>query len=102
MGSCHIAHDCKVGDHNIFANNTLLAGHVVVEVSALTIQLSFGYFGGKTFIVKLLNLPGYRIMSTQQAQVLFINFVTLDHLLLWVVVLWYVSMFNFCFTRTIS
>lgn len=32
MGSCHIAHDCKIGDRNIFANNTLLAGHVVVEV----------------------------------------------------------------------
>ncbi|KAJ0673457.1 putative acyl-[acyl-carrier-protein]--UDP-N-acetylglucosamine O-acyltransferase [Helianthus annuus] len=31
MGSCHIAHDCKVGSNNIFANNTLLAGHVVVE-----------------------------------------------------------------------
>ncbi|CAN1167182.1 Probable acyl-[acyl-carrier-protein]--UDP-N-acetylglucosamine O-acyltransferase, mitochondrial [Linum perenne] len=33
MGSCHIAHDCNIGNHNIFANNTLLAGHVVVEVS---------------------------------------------------------------------
>jgi acyl-[acyl carrier protein]--UDP-N-acetylglucosamine O-acyltransferase len=33
MGSCHIAHDCKVGNNNIFANNTLLAGHVMVEVS---------------------------------------------------------------------
>lgn len=33
MGSCHIAHDCKIGNNIIFANNTLLAGHVVVEVS---------------------------------------------------------------------
>lgn len=33
MGSCHIAHDCKIGNNNIFANNTLLAGHVIVEVS---------------------------------------------------------------------
>lgn len=32
MGSCHIAHDCKVGNNNIFANNTLFGGHVVVEV----------------------------------------------------------------------
>ncbi|PIA43057.1 hypothetical protein AQUCO_02000481v1 [Aquilegia coerulea] len=31
MGSSHIAHDCKVGSNNIFANSTLLAGHVVVE-----------------------------------------------------------------------
>jgi acyl-[acyl carrier protein]--UDP-N-acetylglucosamine O-acyltransferase len=37
MGSCHIAHDCKIGNNNIFANNTLLAGHVVVEVSPLFI-----------------------------------------------------------------
>lgn len=34
MGTCHIAHDCKIGDNNIFANNTLLAGHVEVEVSS--------------------------------------------------------------------
>lgn len=33
MGSCHIAHDCKIGNNNIFANSTLLAGHVIVEVS---------------------------------------------------------------------
>ncbi|KAJ0724054.1 putative acyl-[acyl-carrier-protein]--UDP-N-acetylglucosamine O-acyltransferase [Helianthus annuus] len=39
MGSCHIAHDCKVGSNNIFANNTLLAGHVLVEVSPLIILL---------------------------------------------------------------
>lgn len=35
MGSCHIAHDCKIGNNNSLANNTLLAGHVVVEVSPL-------------------------------------------------------------------
>lgn len=39
MGSCHIAHDCKVGNNNIFANNTLLAGHVVVGVSPLFISV---------------------------------------------------------------
>lgn len=33
MGSCHVAHDCKIGNNNIFANSTLLAGHVIVEVS---------------------------------------------------------------------
>lgn len=33
MGSCHIAHDCKIGNNNIFANSTLLAGHIIVEVS---------------------------------------------------------------------
>ncbi|CAF2069120.1 unnamed protein product [Brassica napus] len=31
MGFCHIADDCKIGDRNVFANITLLAGHVIVE-----------------------------------------------------------------------
>lgn len=33
MGSCHVAHDCIIGNKNIMANGTLLAGHVVVHVS---------------------------------------------------------------------
>jgi len=28
MASCHIAHDCRVGSHTVFANNATLAGHV--------------------------------------------------------------------------
>ena len=28
MAYCHIAHDCVVGDHAVFANNATLAGHV--------------------------------------------------------------------------
>lgn len=31
MAYCHVAHDCQVGDHTIFANGTSLAGHVRVE-----------------------------------------------------------------------
>ena len=31
MGYVHIAHDCQVGSHTIFANNAQLAGHVLVE-----------------------------------------------------------------------
>ncbi|QEG35018.1 acyl-ACP--UDP-N-acetylglucosamine O-acyltransferase [Bythopirellula goksoeyrii] len=31
MGNVHIAHDCKLGDHIIIANGSLLAGHVHVE-----------------------------------------------------------------------
>jgi UDP-N-acetylglucosamine acyltransferase len=30
MAGCHVAHDCLVGNKCIFANNALLAGHVVV------------------------------------------------------------------------
>lgn len=31
MAYVHIAHDCMVGNHTIFANNASLAGHVTVE-----------------------------------------------------------------------
>lgn len=31
MAYVHIAHDCQVGNHTIFANNASLAGHVTVE-----------------------------------------------------------------------
>lgn len=31
MAYCHVAHDCLIGDHTVFANNASLAGHVVVE-----------------------------------------------------------------------
>ncbi len=31
MGYCHIAHDCQVGNHTVFANNSTLAGHVEIH-----------------------------------------------------------------------
>lgn len=31
MAYVHIAHDCDIGHHNVFANNASLAGHVKVE-----------------------------------------------------------------------
>jgi UDP-N-acetylglucosamine acyltransferase len=31
MANCHVAHDCRVGDHCILANGALLAGHCVLE-----------------------------------------------------------------------
>jgi UDP-N-acetylglucosamine acyltransferase len=35
MAYVHIAHDCQVGNHTIFANNASLAGHVIVEDYAI-------------------------------------------------------------------
>ncbi len=31
MANAHVAHDCHVGSHTIFANNATLGGHVLVE-----------------------------------------------------------------------
>jgi UDP-N-acetylglucosamine acyltransferase len=35
MAYVHIAHDCRIGSHTIFANNAQLAGHVRVEDHAI-------------------------------------------------------------------
>ena len=35
MAYVHIAHDCQIGDHTIFANNSSLAGHVDVHDYAI-------------------------------------------------------------------
>jgi UDP-N-acetylglucosamine acyltransferase len=34
MANCHVAHDCRIGDHVIIANGTLLGGHVRVHSRA--------------------------------------------------------------------
>jgi UDP-N-acetylglucosamine acyltransferase len=34
MACCHVAHDCRIGDHVIIANGTLLGGHVRVQSRA--------------------------------------------------------------------
>lgn len=31
MAYCHVAHDCTLGDHNVLANGTTMAGHVLIE-----------------------------------------------------------------------
>jgi UDP-N-acetylglucosamine acyltransferase len=31
MAQAHVAHDCKIGNHVVFANGASLAGHVIVE-----------------------------------------------------------------------
>jgi UDP-N-acetylglucosamine acyltransferase len=33
MANCHVAHDCKIGNHCILANGALLAGHCTLEDS---------------------------------------------------------------------
>ncbi len=35
MAYCHIAHDCQIGDGVIMANQATLAGHVIIENSAV-------------------------------------------------------------------
>lgn len=75
MGACHIAHDCKIGNNNIFANNTLLAGHVVVEdfahTAGATVVHQFCYIGSFSFIgggsVVSQDVPKYVMVSGERA-----------------------------------
>lgn len=56
MAYVHMAHDCLIGDHTIFANNTNLAGHVVVEDYAIlggaTLVHQFCRIGAHSFCAK--------------------------------------------------
>ncbi|MBY0378299.1 MAG: acyl-ACP--UDP-N-acetylglucosamine O-acyltransferase [Gammaproteobacteria bacterium] len=54
MAYVHIAHDCIVGDHVIFANNASLAGHVIVRDHAILSGFSavhqFVIIGAHSFV----------------------------------------------------
>jgi UDP-N-acetylglucosamine acyltransferase len=54
MAYCHIAHDCRIGDHVIMANGATLGGHVVVEewavVGALCPVHHFVRIGTHSFV----------------------------------------------------
>ncbi|VVA10383.1 PREDICTED: acyl-ACP--UDP-N-acetylglucosamine [Prunus dulcis] len=81
MGSCHVAHDCKIGNNIIFANNTLLAGHVVVEDYAHTAGAvvvhqfchvgSFSFIGGGSVIAQ--DVPKYMMVAGERAELRGLN-----------------------------
>ena len=76
MAYVHIAHDCQVGSNTIFANNTTLAGHVIVGDYVI-----FGGFSGAHQFCKIgahsflgmysgvvRDLPPYVIVTGQPAE----------------------------------
>lgn len=54
MAYVHVAHDCNVGDHVIFANNASIAGHVSIEdyvfLGAFTGIHQFCHIGAYSFL----------------------------------------------------
>lgn len=54
MAYAHVAHDCQVGSHTIFANNATLAGHVTVgdfaTIGAFSAVHQFCHVGEHAFI----------------------------------------------------
>ncbi|CAN1191457.1 Probable acyl-[acyl-carrier-protein]--UDP-N-acetylglucosamine O-acyltransferase, mitochondrial [Linum perenne] len=81
MGSCHIAHDCNIGNHNILANNTLLAGYVVVEdyahtASAVVVHQfchigSFSFLGGGSVVSQ--DVPKYTMVAGERDELRGLN-----------------------------
>jgi len=82
MAYVHLAHDCQVGNHTIFANNTQLAGHVRVGdwaiLGGFTVVHQFCRLGAHSFtaMYSLLfaDLPPYVMCQGQPAQARSMNF----------------------------
>ncbi|GBG63167.1 hypothetical protein CBR_g36936 [Chara braunii] len=55
MGLCHVGHDCHIGNNNIFANGTLLAGHVVFE--------DYVHAGGATAVHQFCHVGSYAFLA---------------------------------------
>ena len=81
MAYVHIAHDCLVGDNNIFANNASLAGHVLIDdyviLGGFTLVSQFNYLGSHSFSamgsVISRNIPPYVLVSGHMAKPVGIN-----------------------------
>lgn len=82
MAYVHLAHDCVVGNHTIFANNSQLAGHVVVDdwviLGGFTVVHQFVRVGSHamTAMCSLLfaDLPPFVMCQGQPAQARSMNF----------------------------
>ena len=81
MAYTHIAHDCVVGDDNVFANNAGLAGHVVVGnsvvIGALTTVHQFCIFGDHSFAGMntsiTMDVPAFVKVAADPARVIGLN-----------------------------
>ena len=55
MAYCHLAHDCVVGNHTIFANNASLAGHVTIG--------DYVVLGGYTLVFQFCQIGDYAMTA---------------------------------------
>ncbi|MAV32781.1 MAG: acyl-[acyl-carrier-protein]--UDP-N-acetylglucosamine O-acyltransferase [Gammaproteobacteria bacterium] len=86
MPYVHIAHDCQVGSHTVFANNASLSGHVTVDDWAILggyagvnqfVKIgAHSMIGGVTHVAH--DIPAYVIVSGQPAAVRAINSIGLE------------------------
>jgi UDP-N-acetylglucosamine acyltransferase len=82
MAYVHLAHDCQIGNHTIFANNTQLAGHVHVSdwviLGGFTVVHQFCKLGAHSFTAMnsllFADLPPFVMCQGQPAQARSMNF----------------------------
>ena len=65
MAYAHVAHDCTIGDRNIFANGATIGGHVVVEDEATISALSGVHQFGGGSVVTMDALPYSRTVGNR-------------------------------------
>lgn len=85
MACCHVAHDCKLGDHIIMANGALLGGHVhiddyaslsgAVAVHHFTTIGSYSFIGGLSRVLH--DVPPFMLCEGAPARPRCINIVAL-------------------------
>ena len=81
MAYCHVAHDCTVGDHTIFANAASLAGHVEVgdyaTLGGFTSVHQFTRIGSRSFSglgsVVTQDIPPFSTAAGNRARAVGIN-----------------------------
>lgn len=86
MAYSHVAHDCIVGDDNVFANNAGIAGHVVVgnkvTIGALTTIHQFCQMGDYSFAGMnasiTMDVPAYIKVASNPARVVGLNSVGME------------------------
>ena len=85
MAYSHVGHDCIVGDHNIFANAAVLAGHVTIEhhifLSGHTATHQFCRIGAYAMIAGVSgvaqDVPPYVLADGHRAEIVGLNVVGL-------------------------
>jgi UDP-N-acetylglucosamine acyltransferase len=86
MAGCHVAHDCRIGDHVIIANATLLGGHVRIDdyatlsggigVHHFTTIGRYSFVAGVSRVVQ--DVPPYLLAEGSPARPRCINKVALE------------------------
>jgi len=86
MAYTHIAHDCEIGNHNVFANTAGLAGHVTlgnhVTLGAVTLIHQFCHLGDYSFTglntIITMDVPAFVKVAANPARPIGLNSIGME------------------------